>query len=51
MRPLALLAVLLVPDVATGTQHCTVDGNGPPTSGPGLDQVEQMATQAANLRW
>jgi hypothetical protein len=44
-----LLAMLLMPDPSSGSQDGTVDGNGTSTCEPGLDQVEQMATSAANL--
>ena len=45
----AFLAVLLMPDAAASPQQGTIDGHRSPAGGPGLDQVEQMPTQAANL--
>src|SRR5690348_12624113 len=51
MGQYALLAMLLMPDASSSTQDGTVDGNGTSTREPGLDQVEQMAAQAANLGW
>jgi hypothetical protein len=49
MGKFPLLAMLLMPDSASGSQGGAIDGHGSPTGGPGLDQVEQMPTQAANL--
>jgi hypothetical protein len=40
----SLLPMLLMPDASSGAQDGTVDGHGPSSGGPGLDQVEQMAT-------
>ncbi len=40
----SLLAMLLMPDASSGSQDGTVDSNRPSSGGPGLDQVEQMAT-------
>jgi hypothetical protein len=45
----AFLTVFLMPDAASGSQGGAIDGDGSPAGGPGLDQVEQMPTQAANL--
>jgi hypothetical protein len=50
MGQFAFLTVFLMPDAAAGTQHGTIDGDGSPASGPGLDQIKQMPTQTANLR-
>ena len=49
MGKFPLLAMLLMPDTASGWQGGAIDGHGSPAGGPGLDQVEQMLTQAANL--
>src|SRR6266852_82402 len=48
---LALLAMLLMPHASSGSQDGTVDGHRTSTGEPGLDQVEQMPPQTANLGW
>jgi hypothetical protein len=49
MRKFSLLTMLLMPHASSGSQDGTIDGNRSHAHGPGLDQVEQMPTQAANL--
>ncbi len=45
------LAVLLMPDATKRTQYGAIDGDRTPTTGLKLDQVDEMATQTANLGW
>jgi hypothetical protein len=47
----ALLAMLLMPDAPKGAQRGAIDGHGSPAGRPGLDQVDQMPTETANLGW
>jgi len=50
MGKLPFLAMLLMPDASSGSQNGAIDGDGASTRAPGLDQADQMAAQAANLR-
>ena len=44
-----LLPMLLMQHATSGAQDGTINGHGPASAGPRLDQLHQMAAQAADL--
>jgi hypothetical protein len=51
MRNLSFLAMLLMPDATSGSQNGTIDGDRTSSTGPRLDQADQMSAQTANPCW
>src|SRR5215470_17051789 len=50
MGNFSLLPVLLMPDAPTREQHGAINGDRSSARDPGLDQIDQMPPQTANLR-